>query len=73
MDKILGTSNFELTRSPIWAWMGKTAKTEAPDAGEDLLEDFSDGLEVLMAVPVWFLSTWVWDIIRPRKMPFLLP
>ena len=35
-----------------------TATTEAPDAGEDLLEDFSDGLEALMAVPVWFLSTW---------------
>ena len=34
------------------------AKTEAPDEGEDLLEDFSDGLEALMAVPVWFLSTW---------------
>ena len=31
------------------------AKTE----GKDLLEDFSDGLEALMAVPVWFLSTWV--------------
>ena len=29
------------------------------DGGKDLLEDFSDGLEALMAVPVWFLSTWV--------------
>ena len=31
---------------------------EAPDEGEDILEDFSDGLEALTAVPVWFLSTW---------------
>ena len=33
---------------------------EAPDEGEDILEDFSDGLEALTAVPVWFLSTWVY-------------
>ena len=31
---------------------------EAPDEVEDILEDFSDGLEALTAVPVWFLSTW---------------
>ena len=42
-----------------------TAKTEAPDVGEDLLEDFPDGLEALMAVPVWFLSTWVSIHFRP--------
>ena len=35
------------------------AKMEAPDEGEDILEDFSDGLEALTAVPVWFLSTWI--------------
>ena len=34
------------------------AKMEAPDEVEDILEDFSDGLEALTAVPVWFLSTW---------------
>ena len=32
------------------------------DGGKDLLEDFSDGLEALMAVPVWFLSTWIFTI-----------
>ena len=42
------------------AMTATTAKTEAPDEGVDLLEDFSDGLEALMAVPVWFLSTWDW-------------
>ena len=34
------------------------AKMEAPDEGEDILEDLSDGLEALTALPVWFLSTW---------------
>ena len=32
---------------------------EAPDEGEDILEDLSDGLEALTAVPVWVLSTWL--------------
>ena len=39
------------------------AKMEAPDEGEDILEDFSDGLEALTAVPVWFLSTWLSALI----------
>ena len=35
-----------------------TATTERTDGAEAILVDFSDGLEALMAVPVWFLSTW---------------
>ena len=35
-----------------------TASTERTDGAEAILVDFSDGLEALMAVPVWFLSTW---------------
>ena len=46
---------------PIWGSMEReistettygAAKTEAPDEGEDILEDFSDDLEVLVVVPV---------------------
>ena len=35
-----------------------TATTEGKDGAEAILVDFSDGLKALMAVPVWFLSTW---------------
>ena len=38
--------------------MGETAETEPTDGAEAILVDFSDGLKALMAVPVWFLSTW---------------
>ena len=34
------------------------ATTGTTDGAEAILMDFSDGLEALMAVPVWFLSTW---------------
>ena len=37
-----------------------TAPTERTDGAEAILVDLSDGLEALMAVPVWFLSTWPW-------------
>ena len=36
-----------------------TERTTEPDRGaEAVLEDISDGLEALMAVPVCILSTW---------------
>ena len=53
---------FEFSRSPIWGSLelptANTATTEQTDGAEAILVDFSDGLEVLMAVPVCILSTW---------------
>ena len=47
-----------------------TASTERTDGAEAILVDFSDGLEALMAVPVWFLSTWGVAIVKVSSQSF---
>ena len=44
-----------------------TASTERKDGAEAILVDFSDGLEALMAVPVWFLSTWLRIVFKLKN------
>ena len=54
--KIHGTSNFRNVKMGL---AEDTERTTEPDRGaEAVLEDISDGLEALMAVPVCILSTW---------------
>ena len=60
---LLSRSAIDQLTPPVPKTVVIRAKTEAPDEGEDILEDFSDGLEALTAVPVWFLSTWLLPLI----------